>query len=47
MNEVIYTLDDIPENRIVRLDNHMHRLSAYCEVHSANFDFAEYDSGSR
>lgn len=40
------TLDDIPDNKVVRLDNHIYSVSAFCEVQAANFEFNGYDSGT-
>lgn len=30
MNNKFMTLDEIPENKVVRLDNHVYGTSAFC-----------------
>jgi hypothetical protein len=40
-------LNDIPENKVIRLDNHLYSVSAFCEVQAADFEFTGYDSGTR
>ena len=39
-------IEHLPENQILREDDHMSRTSAYLQVHPRDFEFKDYDHGS-
>jgi hypothetical protein len=39
-------IEQLPEKKILREDDHQFRTSAYFQIHPLNFEFNQYDHGT-